>query len=155
MENNIEKLRSFIDELISKNGRGKLWFVERHMFSVSNFAAMIAMKRNLDSQIATIIGLMHDIHTILTDNPVNHAEFSSLKSREILSELKIVSDAELQIICNAIKNHSLKNLVHDEYSEIIKDADVLSHYFYNTSLPVVEDERVRLKKIMVEFGLSC
>lgn len=153
MENKVEKLRSAIDELVGNKTQGELWFVERHMFSVSHFAAMIALKRSLDPEIAVMIGLLHDIHTVLTDNPKNHAEFSGLKAKEILSSLKIVSDEELEIICNAIKNHSSKAMVHDAYSELAKDADVLSHYFFNTSLPVAEKEKIRLEKLMAEFGI--
>ena len=124
------------------------------MFSVSNFAAMLAVKRGLNSEIAVIIGLLHDIHTLLTDNPNDHAEFGSLKAREILLNLKIVSNDELEIICNAIRNHSSKNIIQDTYSELAKDADVLSHYFANTSLPVIENEEVRLEKLLDEFAIN-
>jgi len=153
MEHRVEKLRKHIDELIQNNHRGTFWFIERHMFSVSSFAAMLAMKRNLNSEIATMIGLLHDIHTLLADNHENHAAFGSLKAREILSALDIVSDEELETICAAIQHHSTKNSVHDVYSELAKEADVLSHYFFNTSLPIIEGEEMRLEKLFDELGL--
>jgi HD domain. len=63
MKNRVEILRGFLDDLMMNKQRGELWFVERYMFAVSNFAAMIALKRNLNPEIAAMIGLLHDIHT--------------------------------------------------------------------------------------------
>jgi len=154
MKNRIEILRDYIDELIKDKGRGDFYFVERHMFAVSNFAAVLAMKRGLDIEIALIIGLLHDIHTLLADDSENHAELGSLKARDILSELEIVSDEELEVICTAIKNHSTKGEIHDEYSELAKDADVLNHYFANPALPYVERGNERLERIITELGLE-
>ena len=154
MENRVELLRKFIDGMVQSNPQREWWFVERHMFSVSNFAAMLAMKRSQNAEIAVMIGLLHDIHTLLTDSPKNHAELGSMKAREILLNLKIVSNDELEIICNAIKNHCSKNVIQDAYSELAKDADVLSHYFTNPSLPVIDNEKVRLRKLLDEFAVN-
>ena len=152
MKNRIELLRDFIDELANNKPRGEFWFIARHMHVMSHFALVLAKKRNLNPEIAVMIGFLHDIHTLLTDNPENHAELGSLKAKEILSELKIVSDDELEIICNAIKNHSSKGMIHDEYSELAKDADVLSHYL--PTMPIIEHEKIRLGKLFDEFGLN-
>jgi len=124
------------------------------MLAVSSFAAMLAMKRNLNAEIATMIGLLHDIHTLLTDDHDNHTRLGSVRAREILSDLQIVSDEELELICTAIAHHSTKNGVHDPYSELAKDADVLSHYFFNTSLPIIEGEERRLAQLFDEIGLQ-
>jgi len=153
-ENRVEVLRDFIDGLIKDKGRGAFYFIERHMFAVSNFAAMLAMKRGLDLEVALIIGLLHDIHTLLADDPTDHAELGSLKAREILSELKIVSDTELEIICTAIKNHSSKDIIHDEYSELAKDADLMNHYFSNPLDPYVARGNIRLERLIAELGLE-
>jgi len=153
MEHRIEKLRKHIDELIQDKQRGSLWFIDRHMLAVSSFAAMLAVKRKLNAELATMIGLLHDIHMLLTDDRQDHAIRGSLKAREILSALNIVSDEELELICTAIQHHSTKNEIHDVYSELIKDADVLSHHFFNTSLPIVEGEEIRLEKLFDEIGL--
>lgn len=109
MENRVEILRNYIDELVRRDAPGQYWFVERHIFAVSNYAMMIALKRNLDQEVATI--------------------------------------------CNAVRNHSNKSSIHDGYSELIKDADVFAHYFYNTSLPVENKEILRLERLLKEFKL--
>jgi len=124
------------------------------MIAVANFAALLAEKRGLDPQIATMIGLMHDIHTAMTGNRLDHALLGSQKARVILTELGIVDDDELEIICHAISKHSKKRKVHDEYSELIKDADVLSHYYDNTTYPVMEKDRERLEAVKIELGIG-
>ena len=153
MGNRIEVLRSSIDKLVGAESQGGSWFVESHLFAVSNFAAMIALKRGLDPEIATMIGLLHDIHTLLTGDPENHAKQGSILARKILGGLDIVTDDERDAICTAIRNHSKKRTIHDAYSELAKDADVLSHYFYNTTLPVFEKDQARLEALREEFEL--
>jgi len=155
MENRIETLRSYIDNIIINKERGKFWFVERHMHAVSKFSAMLALKRNLNPEIATIIGLLHDIHTLITDDHIDHAALGAIKAAEILNELNIVTAEESEIICNAVKNHSSKGAVDDAYSELVKDADVLTHYFFNVSLPVADWEKARLGRLLAELSLSA
>ena len=153
MNNRIEILRSYIEQLTNTEKRAESWHVEKHMLVVSNFSPMIALKRGLDPEIATMVAFLHDLHTLLTGNSTNHAKFSSMLAREILTELSIVTEDEMDTICEAIKNHSTKREIHDPYSEIIKDADVLSHYFQNVSLPIAEKDEMRLEALVNEFGL--
>ena len=150
MKNRIELLQRHIDMITEGGSR----FVERHMHSVANFSAMLAQKRGLNDELATMIGMLHDIHTLLTSDPENHAEHGSLKAREILDELGILSACETDTICTAVKNHSSKVLVQDAYSELIKDADVLSHYFFNVTALVAEHEKTRIAALKEELGLS-
>lgn len=153
MRNRVEILRDAIDEMAGRGGKGVFFFVLRHMYSVSAFAAMLAKKRGLDAELATMTGLLHDIHTLLADDPAKHAKRGSKKAKEILSDLKIVTDEELEVICTAIRNHAKKAEVHDEYSELIKDADVLGHYFANTALPVFDKDKERLNKLLIELSI--
>ena len=154
MENRIETLRRYIDNIIINKERGKFWFVERHMHAVSKFSAMLAIKRNLNPETATIIGLLHDIHTLITDDHIDHAALGAIKAAEILGELSIADAEESAVICTAIKNHSTKSTVDDAYSELVKDADVLTHYFFNVSLPVADWEKARLESLLAELSLS-
>ena len=59
---------------------------------------------------------------------------------------------EVNIITQAIFNHRDKQNIHDQYDELIKDADVLQHFFYNSTLPIFEHEKNRLKRLRNEFG---
>lgn len=154
MENRIEILRNVIDGLVDCKGQKEWFFMSRHMYAVSGYAAMLATKRGLDNEVATMIGLLHDIHTIITGNPDKHAKHGSVMAREILSELGVVTNGEIEIICNAIRHHGKKAETHDEYSELIKDADVLDHHFFNTILPVIEKDKERLGKLFAELGIN-
>jgi uncharacterized protein len=124
------------------------------MHAVSHFAAMIALKRGLDPEIATMIGLLHDLHTLMTGDSTEHAAHGSALAKLLLTDLKIVSREECKTICKAIQHHSKKSKLHDPYSELAKDADVLSHYFFNTTLPVFAKDKARLQALMEEFALS-
>lgn len=163
MLNRVEILRNYIDELIKNKERGKFWRIDRHMETVSQFAAMLALKRGLNPEIAIMTGLLHDIHTLLTDDPKDHEVLGAAKAKEILAELKITSNEETSMICSAVRNHSSKGTAHSGYSQTLKDADVLSHYFYNPSLdltgigvtgPKYELEKMILKKLFDELELN-
>jgi len=124
------------------------------MYAVSSFAAMIAEKRGLDVELALIIGQLHDIYSLLNDDTEKHAKNGSKLARELLTEMGIVDAEELEIICTAIKYHSKKRLIHDEYSELAKDADVLSHYYHDGFRPALEKDRERLEALQLEFDLN-
>ena len=152
MENRVEVLRQYIRKLINAEERGEFYYVNEHMMAVSNFAAMLALKRDLNPEMATIMGLLHDIHTVLANDPTNHAVLGAIKAREILKELNILTCEELETVCNSIHNHSSKAIVQDNYSELLKDADVMAHYLFNVNLPVMQNEVERLGKLRVEFN---
>ena len=161
MENRVEVLRTYIDKLIENKEKGKYWCLARHMYAVSQFAAMLAIKRGLNPEIAIMTGLLHDIYTLLTDNHDDHANLGAIKAKEILTELKITTPEETSMICNAIKNHSSKGTAHSGYSQTLKDADVLSHYFHNPSLGLetigkqnYEIEKMILTKLFDELELN-
>lgn len=47
-------------------------------------------------------------------------------------------DREIKRITAAIANHSDKHHIHNDYDELLKDADVMDHCFYNPDFPVSE-----------------
>lgn len=50
-------------------------------------------------------------------------------------------DREIKRITAAIANHSDKHHIHNDYDELLKDADVMDHCFYNSDFPVSEWEK--------------
>lgn len=113
---------------------------------------MIALKRNLDPEIASAIGMLHDISSYITNDPADHAKYSSIEAEKILAGSGLFNKNEIKIIVPAIYNHSDKEAIHDEYDELIKDADVLQHYLYNISMPVMENRKQRLSGLRKEFN---
>lgn len=49
----------------------------------------------------------------------------------MLEESLLFENEEIDIIVQAIKNHSTKNKVHDQYSELLKMCDVLETYYHD------------------------
>ncbi len=153
MENRLESLRKLLDNLVYKNEPDQAVAYASHMYGVSKFCSLLAKKRGLNSEIAAICGMLHDIGYMEVDaNGENHAEIGAKRARTILSELGRCSGDEIEIIVLAIERHSEKLKVHGEYDELLKDADVMDHSFYNTALPIRDCEVERFNRLLEELG---
>lgn len=117
-----------------------------HMFQVETLCVLLAKERGLDEELAAIIGLLHDISIPLEASDFNHA----IRSRDIAKDLlgPLFSEEEKNDILTAIENHSHKERIDDPYSELIKDADCLSHHLEKTVLKHEESKRLEKLKIM-------
>lgn len=154
MENRIEKLRKYIDEiLLNMKDAEERRCAYLHLYGVSQACAMVALKRNQDVELATMAGMLHDLHSYKTMNTENHAEHGAVLARQILKELKLTNDCETDLICSAIHNHSSKNATHSAFDEVLADADVLQHCLYNPLFPVMEHEKRRYQNLLNEFGI--
>lgn len=74
-------------------------------------------------------------------------------AKEILNELKIFSCEEIDLIYSAIYHHSDKNMINESFDEILKDADVMQHIFYNPLFEIKDHERERYNNLKNEFGM--
>ena len=154
MENRVEILRKYIDEILlhmddTENRR----CAYLHLYGVSQACALTALKRNEDVELATMAGMLHDLHTYKVGNPDNHAVLGAILAKEILDELQITTSKETEMICSAIHNHSTKNGNFSAFDEILIDADVMQHVLYNYSAPIMEHEKARFAKLTKEFNL--
>jgi HD superfamily phosphodiesterase len=153
--NRTEKLREHIDkvllDMIDTEDRRCAYL---HLYSVSMLAAMIAMKRGENAELATIAGMLHDFYTYAKTDMKDHAHKGAPFSRNVLETLGITTDEETEIICNAIYNHSDKGETGSSFDEVLKDADVLQHCLYNITLPPMTHEAERFEKLKKEFGLG-
>ncbi len=154
LDNRIEKLRRHIDEiLLNMKDTAERRCAYVHLYGVSQACTMIALKRDQDVELATMAGMLHDLHSYKTINTENHAEYGAILARQILEELKLTTDIETDLICSAILNHSSKGATHSAFDEVLIDADVLQHYLYNPLFPVMEHEKYRLQNLINEFGI--
>lgn len=150
----LEKIREMVNGILIKNSNideRHCGFV--HLYGVSSFSSMLALKRGLNSELCAVAGMLHDIATYKTGNSVEHAKLGSIEARKILNEVNCFSEEEINIICTSIYNHSDKNKVDNIYDEVLKDADVLQHYLYNTNLKVFEKDKNRLCILLKEVGI--
>ena len=123
-----------------------------HLYGVAQNCSILAIKRGLDIELCTIIGMLHDIHTYKVGYVKEHAVLGATEAENLLKGLELFTDEEIEIVRNAISNHSDKKTKHDKYSELLKDADVLQDSLYNTSFEI--KHKKRLKKIFKNFGIK-
>jgi len=154
MENRLEILRAEIDKLIYEKQPEKIRFFIEHLYSVARYCSLLALKRNLNQEIAMTSGMLHDIANVNSSGGDNHAIKGAEEAEELLRTLNLYTDAEIKIITTAISKHNDKQALHEPYDEILKDADVLSHCFYNPDFPVSDWEMGRYKNLLVELGCN-
>jgi hypothetical protein len=153
--NRLQQTRQLIDSILLEMKDP----VERrcayiHLYSVSELAAMLAKKRGLNPELAAISGMFHDLYSYQT-GVINHLhdQNGAEAIRPVVRELKIFSPEEQQCLISAVFHHCDKAHRHQPYDEVLKDADVLQSYLYNTSLPVYPVRAARLRAILSELGL--
>lgn len=103
----------------------------RHLFGVSTLCIAYSQYVQLDCELCAIMGILHDYSVYKNNTSFNHAQLSSELARKMLEESLLFENEEIDIIVQAIKNHSTKNKVHDQYSELLKMCDVLETYYHD------------------------
>jgi uncharacterized protein len=154
-KNRVEILRNYIDDILlhmddTENRR----CAYLHLYGVSLACALIALKRGENVELATMAGMLHDLHTYKTGNHQNHAVLGALLAKEVLGQLQITTPDETAVICSAIHNHSTKTNTFSSFDEVLLDADVMQHVLYNYSAPVAEHEKGRFANLVEEFSLN-
>jgi len=152
MENRLEVLRIKMDKLIMASHNPRVYF--SHLYCVSHFCTLLALKRHLNVELATTCGMLHDIANINGNGGDNHALKGAEEAEELLRTINLYNDDEIKTIITAISRHNDKNTVHEPYDELLKDADVMSHCFYNHDFPIAEWEMDRYKNLLTEFDFT-
>jgi len=123
-----------------------------HLYGVAQNCTLLAIKRGLDVEICTIMGMLHDIYTYKIGYVKEHALLGAIEAENILRDLEIFSEVEIEIIKNAIIHHSDKKKIHDKYSELLKDADLLQNSLFNSTFEI--KHKKRLKKTFKNLGIK-
>ncbi|MBK5252142.1 MAG: CHAD domain-containing protein [Peptostreptococcaceae bacterium] len=123
MENKtLEDLRNIIRDFVAEDD-----FEKMHFEDVERNTLALAKMRNLDLEIAFLIACLHDIARIKYGfKGKKHAKKGKKEAERMLEELFFDKEI-IRIVATAIENHRRKNRIDDVYSELIKDADCLSH----------------------------
>jgi len=154
MINRLEILRLEVDKIIMRKRPQNARYFFTHLYGVSQSCAFIALKRGLDTEIAAISGMLHDIYQVTAGTTTEHAVNGALIAEKMLKDLKQYSTEEINVITTAIAKHSKKRKIHGPYDEVLKDADVMDHCFYNPVFPILEKEVVRYNKLLDEFNFT-
>ena len=151
----LKELRKYVDAELNKlEDADKRTSAIAHLFGVSLAATMIAKKRGLDPEIASMAAMLHDLYAYITGSYDDHAHKGAELARDILSELKLTDESETDMICSAIYHHDDKLVTDSPIDEVLKDADVIHHCMNDLSKPIKEKEQARYDKLCVEFGLN-
>lgn len=126
-----------------------------HLYGVSLAAVMIAKKRGLDPEIASMAAMLHDLYAYQSGSYEDHAHKGADLARTILEELGLTNADETDAICCAIYHHDDKLVTDGPMDEVLKDADVIHHCMNDTSKAIKEKEKARYENLCREFGISA
>lgn len=118
----------------------------RHLFGVSQLCLLYSTHFQLDQGLCAIMGLLHDYSVYKNNTSFNHAVLSSELAEKLLKETLLFDEKEIEIIVEAIKNHSTKNKRHDRCSELLKMCDVVDSYLHEPEMILDHDRKYYLEK---------
>lgn len=124
-----------------------------HLYGVSSFASMLAMKRGRNQELAAIIGLLHNYYFFKTGVKGFPGPNSADTVRPLLREMNMFTNEELTLILNAIFYQEDRNKVQGPYEEILKDAQALHSYFQNIRYDLTLQDNTRLRNVLRELTI--
>ena len=150
----LKELRKYVNmELNKMEDPDKRISAVAHLYGVSLAATMIAKKRGLDPETASMAAMLHDLHAYKTGSYDDHAHKGAELAREILGQLDLTDESETEMICSAIYHHDDKLVIDAPMDEVLKDADVIHHCMNDPSKEIKEKEQARFEKLCAEFGM--
>ncbi len=155
--NRIEMVKTYAQGIISaiRDERDKA-NAYAHTYGVAACCSLLAAKRGMNTEITSIMGLLHDLYSYKLNSYMCHQHSGSEMIRVTFKREwpDIFTDQEKQIILSAIHHHGDKTHVHDDYDEILKDADILDPFLRNGCLRVFNLALPRLEHMLKEIGIS-
>ena len=151
----LKELRKYVDsELNMMENPDKRTGAVVHLYGVSLAATMIAKKRALDPELASMAAMLHDLYAYKSGSYDDHAHKGAELAKEILQNLNLTTPEETEMICSAIYHHDDKYVVDSPMDEVLKDADVIHHCMNDLSKAVKEKEKARYENLCREFGMN-
>ena len=151
----LKELRQYVDgELNAMENPDKRNGAIVHLYGVSLAATMIAKKRGLDPELASMAAMLHDLYAYKSGSYDDHAHKGAELAREILDHLALTTQEETETICSAIYHHDDKYDVDGPMDEVLKDADVIHHCMNDLSKAVKDKEKARYESLCREFGMG-
>lgn len=90
MENRLEILRNEIDKTILNEKSDHIRMYISHMYGVARFCTLLAMKRNLNVELATTCGMLHDIFYMSGGTSDHHAAKGAEQAETILKKNEVI-----------------------------------------------------------------
>ena len=150
----LKDLRAVVEERLKEvEDAGKRNSALVHLYGVSLAATLIARKRGLDPELASMAAMLHDMNAYKTGSYEDHAHKGADLAREILTGLGLTTEEETDLICSAIYHHDDKLVTDGPMDEVLKDADVIHHCMNDLSKKIKEKEQARFDSLCREFGM--
>jgi len=151
----LKELRKYTDKMLqdSMTDPDKLKSAYVHLYGVSLAAVLISEKRGLDTEVACMAAMLHDMYAYTAGTYEDHAHKGAELAREILGKVKLTSPEETETICSAVYHHDDKAAVDSPMDEVLKDADVMHHTMNDLNKAIKEKEQTRYDALRKEFGL--
>jgi uncharacterized protein len=142
------KIIELIQKMDGKTSESSVVWELKHSSGCIQIGRILALKRNLNVELAEIICALHDIYAIVKGTYKEHAKLGALMAKELLKKTKEFDEKEIEIIVDAIAKHSQKEIDSDDfYAELIKDVDA-----YDCSLYQGSENYYKLHKTNVQYG---
>lgn len=139
-----DRLKIKVTEFLMENNPGYAPIGIAHLAYSACIAAILARKRGENMDIAQTAAYLHDVwlhlHAPYDDETVRlHAHEGAVMAERFMREMGEYAEAEITTVVTMIENHDFTAQTDDPMSEIMKDADMLSHYL-NASAAGREDK---------------
>ena len=131
-----------------------------HMYSSSQIAKILAIRRGLDPELAGIAAALHDMGVVMTKKHQGHAQagrkyiddFAERYNANAGMKLPRITEEERDQVVRAIVHHSEKEIDStDPFVELLKDADSFDRYLHGVKTEGAHLERC--KKVIEELGI--
>ncbi|MDW7656725.1 MAG: HD domain-containing protein [Bacillota bacterium] len=133
-----------------------------HMYSSAQLAKLLALRRGMDVELASIAAAIHDIATVVTKKSEGHAERAEKYVREAIDRynnnqwrgnIPVITEEEEDMIVNAIVQHSDKETYSgDSFVELLKDIDSVDRYLHGIKSEGAYLERCT--RVLQELGVQ-
>ena len=154
MENRLDLVRAYVNNIFDRiEDADEKRAAYIHSYGVSQCCSLLAAKRGLNSELATAMGLLHDVYRFKTGVTELHSQNGAEMVRVAFKyDFKgIFSDDEQVIIKSAIFHHANKDIIHDEYDELLKDSDILQWSAFDDTFGWIYGQR--LIRTMTELSI--
>lgn len=123
-----------------------------HATSCAQIGRLLAEKRGVDKEMAALACALHDMGRWISGRQADHAPKGENLAREFLHRADI-SEAQRELIVQAIIHHSEKEKTGTALQEIVKDADILDCYWHGDII-TKPYHVARLQQGLRDLGIS-
>lgn len=157
--NRYDKLKCMVVNFLMEKNPGYAPIGISHLCYSACLCAIFARKRGLDMDLAQTAGLLHDVWLHMNypyddDIAARHAHEGAVMAEDFMRRHGEYSENEIETVQRMIENHDYTSQINDPMSEIMKDADMFSHYLNASAAGREADFNERAVKSLEELGVS-